>query len=216
MDASKKFRTSVLTKMRQDVAESGGNEVFWAGRINEDGIVISAEVGSRGNINSVIVNPSTARAGHVLIHNHPSGVLVPSEEDQAVAAGATDSSLGFYIVNNEISEVYVVLEPVKPKKTVKLDPDKAARYISKDGPFARKSGTYEERPSQIELLKSIATAFNENKIGVFEAGTGVGKSYAYLIPSLLWAESNKERIIISTGTINLQQQLSEKDIPQEE
>ncbi|MBQ3799807.1 MAG: helicase, partial [Treponema sp.] len=122
MDASKKFRTSVLTKMRQDVAESGGNEVFWAGRINEDGIVISAEVGSRGNINSVIVNPSTARAGHVLIHNHPSGVLVPSEEDQAVAAGATDSSLGFYIVNNEISEVYVVLEPVKPKKTVKLDP----------------------------------------------------------------------------------------------
>lgn len=213
MDASKKFRTSVLTKMRQDVAESGGNEVFWAGRINEDGIVISAEVGSRGNINSVIVNPSTARAGHVLIHNHPSGVLVPSEEDQAVAAGATDSSLGFYIVNNEISEVYVVLEPVKPKKTVKLDPDKAARYISKDGPLARKSGTYEERPSQIELLKSIATAFNENKIGVFEAGTGVGKSYAYLIPSLLWAESNKERIIISTGTINLQQQLVEKDIP---
>ncbi|MCR5620517.1 MAG: DEAD/DEAH box helicase family protein [Treponema sp.] len=213
MDALKRFTPAVIAAMQQDVAEAGGNEVFWAGRINEDGIVTSVHVGSRGNINSVIVNSSTARAGHVLIHNHPSGRLAPSGADQAVAENATDSSLGFYIVNNDISEVYVVLEPVKPKKTQKLDPDKAAWYISQDGPLARKSDAYEERPTQIELLKEVSKTFNENKIGVFEAGTGVGKSYAYLIPSLLWAESNKERVVISTGTINLQQQLVEKDLP---
>ena len=48
---------------------------------------------------------------------------------------------------------------------------------------------------------------------MFEAGTGVGKSFAYLIPAILWSVQNKERIVISTGTINLQQQIFEKDIP---
>ena len=69
--------------------------------------------------------------------------------------------------------------------------------------------------TQQEMLerKNIADAFNKSKIAVFEAGTGVGKSYAYLIPSMMWAVKNKERVIVSTGTINLQQQLIEKDIP---
>jgi ATP-dependent DNA helicase DinG len=199
--------------MQRDVKEAGGNEVFWAGRINEAGIIISVTVGSRGNEDSVIVNSNTAREGHVLIHNHPSGYLEPSDADQNIAANATDTSLGFYIVNNEISDVYVVVEPIKPKVIAKLDIEKTAAYLSKEGPLAKQSPLYEERPTQIELLKKICEAFNDSKIGVFEAGTGVGKSYAYLIPAMLWALENKERVIISTGTINLQQQLVEKDIP---
>jgi ATP-dependent DNA helicase DinG len=63
------------------------------------------------------------------------------------------------------------------------------------------------------LAASIARAFNTASIGVFEAGTGVGKSYAYLLPVMQWALTNQERVVISTGTINLQQQLMEKDIP---
>lgn len=89
----------------------------------------------------------------------------------------------------------------------------AAFYLSKEGPFAHSSTNYEERPCQIELVKKIMQSFNESKIGVFEAGTGVGKSFAYLIPSILWAVKNKERVVISTGTINLQHQIFEKDIP---
>src|SRR5574344_1257065 len=199
--------------MQRDVKEAHGNEVFWAGRINEAGIIISVTVGSRGNEDSVIVNSNTAREGHVLIHNHPSGYLEPSDADQNIAANATDTSLGFYIVNNEISDVYVVVEPIKPKVIAKLDIEKTAAYLSKEGPLAKQSPLYEERPTQIELLKKICEAFNDSKIGVFEAGTGVGKSYAYLIPAMIWALENKERVIISTGTINLQQQLVEKDIP---
>ncbi len=94
-----------------------------------------------------------------------------------------------------------------------LDSEQAAAYISNDGALAKISPQFEERKVQIELLKNICSAFNKNLIGVFEAGTGVGKSYAYLIPSILWAIKNHEKIIISTGTINLQQQLCEKDIP---
>lgn len=213
MDIQKRFTQNAIETMRRDIEEADGNEVFWAGRINEQGIVISVQVGSRGNEDSVIVNSNTAREGHVLIHNHPSGLIEPSDADQNIAANASDTSLGFYIIDNEVNRVYVVVEPIKPKVMIPLDLEKTAVFLSKGGPLSEQNELYEERPSQIELLKYIAEAFNRNSVGVFEAGTGVGKSYAYLIPSMLWSIQNKERVVISTGTINLQQQLIEKDIP---
>ena len=94
-----------------------------------------------------------------------------------------------------------------------VDELEAGNYISNGGSLSKISDSFEERPVQVELLQNIVRAFNEEKIAVFEAGTGVGKSYSYLIPSVLWALLNHERVIVSTGTINLQQQLCEKDIP---
>lgn len=213
MEINRRFTRKVLESMRRDVEEAGGNEVFWAGTINENGIITHVETGSRGNIDSVVINREVAREGHVLIHNHPSGILSPSDADQAVAANAGDTSLGFYIVNNDLTDLYVVVEPVKVKVQVLLKADEVSDFLSSTGSLAKNNPAYEERPSQIELLKQIAKSFNEGKVGVFEAGTGVGKSYAYLIPSMLWAMKNKERVVLSTGTINLQQQLFEKDIP---
>ncbi|HOV13112.1 MAG TPA: helicase C-terminal domain-containing protein [Spirochaetota bacterium] len=63
------------------------------------------------------------------------------------------------------------------------------------------------------MSKKVAEAFNKNKIALLEAGTGIGKSLAYLIPAFLWASKNNERIVVSTNTINLQSQLLNKDIP---
>ena len=222
MDIHKRFSQSIITAMQRDIAEAGGNEVFWIGSINADFRVISIKTGSRGNSGMVLVNDNLARreidedqtgAGHVVIHNHPSGKLEPSNADLDVAGRYMEMGIGSYIVDNQVSDVYVIVEPVQPKVLSPLDDSEAAFYLSSEGPLAKKSPMYEERPSQIELLKNIVNAFNGGKIGVFEAGTGVGKSYAYLIPSMLWAIKNHERVVISTGTINLQQQLAEKDIP---
>lgn len=94
-----------------------------------------------------------------------------------------------------------------------IDIEEAGNFLADGGPLSEISESYEERPVQIQLLKNIAQTFNKQGIGVFEAGTGVGKSYAYLIPAIIWSVKNKERIVISTGTINLQQQLCEKDLP---
>ncbi len=96
---------------------------------------------------------------------------------------------------------------------IKLDSDELGGFLSGGGRMAALFGHFEERPVQVELLKGITRAFNDGVIGVFEAGTGVGKSYAYLIPSIIWALTNGERVVISTGTINLQQQLCSKDLP---
>jgi ATP-dependent DNA helicase DinG len=86
------------------------------------------------------------------------------------------------------------------------------------GRVAEKLGTYEERASQLALLALIIKGFNEGAVVVAEAGTGVGKSFAYLLPAVHFVLAQKqrdvrERVVISTATINLQQQLFEKDIP---
>ena len=216
MEINRRFSLEVRQEMKRQIEMAGGNEVFFAGIINAEGSVISVQAGSRGNSDSVPVNFSFAREASVLIHNHPSGNLHPSDADLMVASDASEKAQGFYIVNNAVTEVYVVMEPIKPVVTKKLDCDETALYLSSSGPLAKISPYFEERPSQIELVKEISKTFNDEGVGVFEAGTGVGKSFAYLIPSMLWAINNKERVVISTGTINLQQQLAEKDIPQAE
>jgi len=72
---------------------------------------------------------------------------------------------------------------------------------------------YEERPEQRAMAQAVLRAFESNRHLIVEAGTGVGKSFAYLIPSILWAVENKEHILVSTNTISLQEQLITKDIP---
>lgn len=203
----------VVIAMRREIERAGGNEVFFVAKTNENGVVTSAKALSRGDEHSVPINFGESREPCVLIHNHPGGNLTPSEADMAAASRANENSQGFYIVNNSVTEIYVVMEPVLAKRLEPLDAEFAASCISEGGSLSVMSENFEERPVQVRLLKSIANAFNKGQVGAFEAGTGVGKSYAYLIPAILWAAQNKERVVISTGTINLQQQLSEKDIP---
>ena len=213
MEVKNFLSAEVVKYMKSEIEKADGNEVFFTGQIDSTGLVISVKVGARGNQNTVLVNQNDVRESSVIIHNHPGGNLQPSTADLSVASRASDNAQGFYIVNNEVSKIYVVIKPILPSVIKELSEEETSTYISAGGALAKKSEYFEERKSQIELLKQITTSFNKNKIGVFEAGTGVGKSYAYLIPSVLWAVTNKERVVISTGTINLQQQICEKDLP---
>ena len=72
---------------------------------------------------------------------------------------------------------------------------------------------YEERPQQVEMMGAVCESFEARGTLVVEAGTGVGKSLAYLLPALEWAARSGERVVVSTNTINLQEQLLRKDIP---
>lgn len=94
-----------------------------------------------------------------------------------------------------------------------LDPDMLADLLGPDGVFARRFPSYEHRPQQIQMLRDVAQVFNDGGYLLVEAGTGTGKSVAYLIPSIYWAVRNGERVMISTNTINLQDQLFTKDLP---
>ncbi len=82
-----------------------------------------------------------------------------------------------------------------------------------DGLIARAHPEYEYRPGQIEMARAVMRAFEEKRHLIVEAGTGTGKTLAYLVPAVAAAVGGNGRVIISTGTKNLQEQLMEKDIP---
>jgi len=94
-----------------------------------------------------------------------------------------------------------------------LDVEALVRMLEEGGLFARKFPGYEHRPQQIEMLRAVAQAFNQGRHLLVEAGTGTGKSIAYLLPAIYFAVANSEHVVISTNTINLQDQLYHKDIP---
>lgn len=97
--------------------------------------------------------------------------------------------------------------------TSTLDVDDVAAVLDRGGQFASYLGQYEYRQQQVDMLRSVAESFNSSKHMLIEAGTGTGKSLAYLIPAAYWAIKNNTRVVISTNTINLQDQLINKDIP---
>jgi len=94
-----------------------------------------------------------------------------------------------------------------------LDPDEVASILEYGGAFSQHFPNYEYRPQQVEMTRVVTRALSEGRHLMVEASTGVGKSIAYLIPAALWAIQNNTRVVISTNTINLQDQLINKDIP---
>lgn len=96
----------------------------------------------------------------------------------------------------------------------RVDADEIRRLVSEEGPLPKIMPFYEYRPQQEEMAVEVARSFNDRKFLLVEAGTGTGKSMSYLIPALVWAAGGGPRVVISTGTINLQEQLWYKDIPQ--
>src|SRR3954469_15216582 len=81
------------------------------------------------------------------------------------------------------------------------------------GLIARAHPEYEYRPGQVAMAEAVLHAFDEKRHLIVEAGTGTGKTLAYLVPAIAAAVSRGQRVIISTGTKNLQEQLMEKDVP---
>jgi DNA polymerase-3 subunit epsilon/ATP-dependent DNA helicase DinG len=106
-------------------------------------------------------------------------------------------------------------QPVlKPNNTTQsVDIDHVVSLLSEGGPISKSMANFEERVEQIEMAKTVTEAINESTHLIVEAGTGVGKSMAYLLPVILYALKNNRRVVVSTNTINLQEQLINKDLP---
>ena len=103
---------------------------------------------------------------------------------------------------------------LRPREdTTPLDPNRIAALLSNNGALANALPGFEERSEQIQMASAVANAINRGNRIIIEAGTGVGKSLAYLLPAALYALANDKRVVISTNTIGLQEQLMHKDVP---
>jgi ATP-dependent DNA helicase DinG len=94
-----------------------------------------------------------------------------------------------------------------------MDVAKIKTYFDTGGVLSKKLGSFEFRPQQLEMAQSVAASLEEGHHLMVEAGTGTGKSLAYLIPAVLWAIKNETRVIVSTYTKTLQEQIVNQDIP---
>ncbi len=195
------------------IAEAGGREVSFVADVAADGTVTRAEPVARGTVDAVLALPGVAARGQMVLHNHPGGLLEPSNADLDVAVRLHDGGVGFGIVDNAGESLYVVVEVPKARGTETLDPVAVAGLLAPGAPVAQALGMHEDRQSQRDMAAYVADAYNEGTVALLEAGTGVGKSFAYLAPAIAWASLNGERTVVSTNTINLQEQLVGKDLP---
>lgn len=212
------IRTLELTReaaavVRAEIARARGNEVCFAARIDQTGHVAGPRVVARGNAHAVLAAARELEPGTLVLHNHPSGDLSPSDADLDVAARLYAEGLGLAITDNAARELYVVVEPAPESRIEPVDADAVEAALAPGGPVAAAHGAYEDRPMQRDFARAVADAYNQGGVLVAEAGTGTGKSVAYLIPAVRWAIRNRERTVVSTNTINLQEQLVGKDLP---
>ncbi len=208
-----RLSASATETIRAEIEKAGGREVCFLAQVNEARELIEPRAVARGNKAAVLVAARGAEEGGVVIHNHPSGVLEPSDADLGVAARLYEEGLGSAITDNAGGRLYVVVEPPAPRHIEPLDVEGLDALIGPDGPLVEHHPRYENRPGQRTMLRLVAERFNEGGVAIVEAGTGTGKSLAYLMPAAAWALQNGERTVISTNTINLQEQLHSKDLP---
>lgn len=105
-------------------------------------------------------------------------------------------------------------EPLTPGLELEpVDLEMLMTLLTPDGLLARTFPNYEHRREQVRMMREVTRALNNSEHLIVEAGTGIGKSIAYLLPSIFFAIQNNVHVVISTNTINLQEQLTSKDIP---
>jgi len=199
--------------LRCAILEADGNEVFCLGRTDTAQLVTEVEILARGNRDAVPAILHSCRPGDVVIHNHPGGNLTPSDPDLEIASRLGELAVGFYIVDNAVERLYRVVEAFSPPGVAALDPADILALLGPGGGISAALSSYEDRPEQLRMACAVTEAFNRHQVALVEAGTGTGKSLAYLVPAILWTVHNRERVVISTNTINLQEQLVRKDLP---
>ena len=207
------FSSDSLDQIRAAISEARGREVFVLGHTDSSLRVVQVDVLARGSRHAVPAILQNCAPGDVVIHNHPSGELEPSPADIEVASHLGSLSVGFYIVNNAVDNLYRVVDILVPAEPEAITDGQIGALLGPDGVIARNLPDYEERPEQLRMAFAVNEAFNKGRVAAVEAGTGTGKSLAYLVPALLWAQANQQRVVVSTRTINLQEQLIRKDLP---
>lgn len=204
---------AVRVRIADEIRAARGREVCFVGTVDAAGAITAIRPVARGTAEEVLALPGIADRGEMLLHNHPSGLLEPSPADLSIAARLHDGGIGFAIVNNDATELYVVVEVPRVKAETRIDPLGVVETLGEHGPVAARLGAFEDRQGQRDMAAHVADAYNDGGVVLLEAGTGIGKSFAYLVPALAWARANGERTVVSTNTINLQEQLVGKDLP---
>ncbi|MFO7736535.1 MAG: helicase C-terminal domain-containing protein [bacterium] len=215
-DPSDYFIPEAIEIIKYHIRNNEGNEVLFVGSVNDDGVVCDVRAVAMGHETAVVNVSSVARPGDICIHNHPSGNIKPSNPDLALASQGAEYGVGSYIVDNDVTKILPVVKWIPSEETgvEKISESDVDEIFGHEGVISSFFKGFEFRKPQLLMAKKIAEAVNNKKLLAVEAGTGTGKSFAYLVPLMLYIISNKgKKAVVSTSTIALEEQLKEKDIP---
>src|SRR5690554_3166586 len=166
------FSQEISEELRREIDAAGGNEVFFCAYLN-GGRIDQIRVLAKGNKDSVpaVVRPEPGKT-MVVLHNHPSGDLTPSGADITVASRLAREGIGFAIVNNEVNQCYIVVEPAEPQVTKEVTAREVEEILAPGGLIENFMSGFEVRPQQLEMAVSLAQALNSRQHVLAEAGTG--------------------------------------------
>ncbi len=150
--------------------------------------------------------PLTGYFNYLEQHIIKQSFALPKRENGHYLAPVPATAQGIFASAKETRENDPIFQPV--------DLECLKNLLLPEGGAASCFGFYEYRPQQIAMLEQVAEAFNQDRHLLVEAGTGTGKSLAYLLPAVVSAVQNQDKVVVSTHTITLQEQLWLKDIPQ--
>lgn len=141
--------------------------------------------------------------------------LAANPRSTSAASGEDDSTIGINGLDMQhISRRLHAGGVLRERETVTpIDADMVASMFSDGGALSQALEGFEARSEQAQMAQAVTEAINDGERIIIEAGTGVGKSLAYLMPAAMYALANGKRVVISTNTINLQEQLLQKDVP---
>ena len=210
MDIRDRFSEESLQTIKKYLEEHNNKSMIFKATFDEDELIQEPFFLSLYKKKSFEETLTKVGKNEVVIRTTKPNQLYPSDMELELSEELyTRRNIAYCLLSSDLDDFYFVQDIDR----IFLEEIDIENYFAKDGILAKEIKGFEYRQEQEEMAQYIQDAINEDRKIIVEAGTGTGKTLAYLIPSIKWAVTNKKKVIIATNTINLQEQLLLKDIP---
>ena len=210
MDIRDRFSEESLQTIKKYLEEHNNKSMIFKATFDEDEKIQKPFFLSLYKKKSFEETLTKVGKNEVVIRTTKPNQLYPSDMELELSEELyTRKNIAYCLLSSDLDDFYFVQDIDR----IFLEEIDIENYFAKDGILAKEIKGFEYRQEQEEMAQYIQDAINEDRKIIVEAGTGTGKTLAYLIPSIKWAVTNKKKVIIATNTINLQEQLLLKDIP---
>lgn len=210
MDIRDRFSEESLQTIKKYLEEHNNKSMIFKATFDEDEKIQKPFFLSLYKKKSFEETLTKVGKNEVVIRTIKPNQLYPSDMELELSEELyTRRNIAYCLLSSDLDDFYFVQDIDR----IFLEEIDIENYFAKDGILAKEIKGFEYRQEQEEMAQYIQDAINEDRKIIVEAGTGTGKTLAYLIPSIKWAVTNKKKVIIATNTINLQEQLLLKDIP---
>ena len=210
MDIKDRFSKESLQTIKKYLEEQNNKSMIFKATFDEDELIQEPFFLSLYKKKSFEETLTKVARNEVVIRTTKPNQLYPSDMELELSEELyTRRNIAYCLLSSDLDDFYFVQDIDR----IFLEDIDIKNYFSKNGILAKEIKAFEYRQEQEEMAQYIQEAINEDRKIIVEAGTGTGKTLAYLIPAIKWAVVNKKKVIIATNTINLQEQLLLKDIP---